>query len=297
MKKLNPILTLSSLLLLCGGIYASIGGTAQTFVEQFIITSEDSLKSERDYFFPVLLQDSREETLNSFASAVIKCDTSVISRQKGIRLVGDSISDFLISSKGGTNESGFQVYVLNRFMVGMLMKHPNEIQVLLDSRAFLGKDTPESYQAAERALEKKKKANTISLPVAAQSKENLHANVKPNEQAEEAKVMKRCKKMITEKVNRNDVAFLSDEYKAPIFANNQLFRDDFLTEEERAFEYGFRFLIFCSAYPRAYAQMSPKVKTLVLTGNWFALYRFGKENLNPEKYPDQLARKQKMFQS
>jgi hypothetical protein len=109
--------------------------------------------------------------------------------------------------------------------------------------------------------------------------------------------MKRCKKMITEKVNRNDVAFLSDEYKAPIFANNQLFRDDFLTEEERAFEYGFRFLIFCSAYPRAYAQMSPKVKTLVLTGNWFALYRFGKENLNPEKYPDQLARKQKMFQS
>jgi len=35
----------------------------------------------------------------------------------------------------------------------------------------------------------------------------------------------------------------------------------------------------------------------MLTGNWYALYRFGKANLNPLNVQDQFARKQKMFQS
>ncbi|HPH81123.1 MAG TPA: hypothetical protein PL185_01025 [Flavobacteriales bacterium] len=297
MKRIHPILTLSSLLLICGGIYASIGGTAQTYYQQYVSTLKDSSKSERDYFFPVLLENDREATLNTFATAVMKCDTSVLSRQRGIKLVGDSIPDFLASSKGQSSEEGIQMQVMNRFMVQKLMKRPNEIQILLDSRAFLGKDSPEDYTRAELALEKRKKSKTVPLPVSTQSKENLHANVKPNEQAEQAKLMDRCKSMITEKVNRNEVVILSEEYKAPIFGNNQLFKDDFLTEEERAYEYGFRFLIFCSAYPRAYAQMSPKVKNMMLTGNWYALYRFGKANLNPLNVQDQFARKQKMFQS
>jgi hypothetical protein len=297
MNLTRSIFSIITLFLLCEAIFASKSESENFFFGDNLVSLKDSTKSERDYFFPVLLEDSPEASFSSFISAVLKCDTSVLSRQKGILAVADSIPTFLETSKPRENESGVVTNVLNRFSVSKLIMQPKEIQVLLDSRAFLGKDSPEEHTKALLQLEKKKNVNTVPLPVSSQSKENLYANVKTNEEAEKANLTNRCKQMIKDKANRNDVVIFSEELRAPIFANSQLFSDKFLTKEERMNEYCFRFLIFCSAYPSTYARMSPKVKNMMLMGDWEELYRYGKENLNPEKFRDQLARKQRMFQS
>jgi hypothetical protein len=296
MKRTNQILTFITLLLVGGGMYASIGKLAQTSYTMFESLVIENDRSENDYFFPVLLESTKEATLNSFVSAVIKCDTSVLARQKAIKLVEDSIPNFTDMSKPLSDSTGVQTKVLNRYMISMLKGRPTDIQLLFNSNAFLGKDTPETYRKSQEELEKRKKGK-VERPLSANVNENIQDNIKPSEEAEKRKLMTRCRKLMSEKIARNNAAILSEQFNAPVFIESQLFKDSFLDEEERPYEYAFRFLIFCSAYPKVYAKMSPKIKNMLLSGSWTALYRFGKNNLNPEKNQDQIARYLKMYQS
>lgn len=237
----------------------------------------------RNHHFPVLLTGDIQGSTLKYARATLKLQESILSRQRAIKLVMDSVPQLSDLSKSEqTEDPELTVYKLSPDMIYYLIKKSHYIDSLYVSGAFFGNDTEASVRKAKSLAEAKKKiADEKNLPKASRDREALYAGAKVNSEALLNKVSSDLKDQLPRLVQENDAVFIN-ENRFPVFADTMLLTR--FSELEKPFQISrlvFKVLALKTAYPDDFKALNEDFLNLVEKKKWFELFDYLQEKANP----------------
>jgi hypothetical protein len=240
-------------------------------------------EGEDNVWFPVVLTADAGESYTMYAAATMRYRESVLSRQRAIKLVLDSVPGLTEISKTETAQNDtFQIYRLDWFLVKNLLKWPLYLDTLVAANAFLGFDSEQSILSAYEAERSKSARNAESaLPKASRDREGLMASAKADPNAALSAALKESKQKVQAQVRGLNAVYL-DAFSNPIFIDTLLlktFPDE--SELDCVAKYASRVLVLRNAYPDWFQTLNQNYLSFVNKGDWFGLFNYAKGKLNP----------------
>jgi hypothetical protein len=251
-------------------------------------------------FFPMIVSKNTSESVAAFASAANRFyDTHEI-RQRYLAWFYENypeVGQYLSMEKStipGT-ETAIAIYRLNsRFIRAILQdtsfstkgKFPAIIDSLIYRDAFLGGDL--ATDIITKKLTKEEEDARMMARLTAETKPKLDPAGAKSVEGDRSREGKEIKDLFVAKARNRDAIFIDQDSKAPIFLEADLLAEGTGEVEDRIYEFAFRWMIFANAYPELYKDLSPKVKEYIYNNNWYGLYYYSRENLNPSAFKDEV---------
>ena len=237
----------------------------------------------RNHHFPVLLTEDIQVSTLKYARATLKLQESILSRQRAIKSVMDSVPElFELTKSRPSQDEQLIIYKLAPDLIYNLMKKSKYIDTLLVNNAFYGNDTENSVRQALALAEAKKRRNAEKdLPKATRDQEALYAGAKVNTDALLNQITNELKNELPILVRKNNAVFINQN-RYPVFADTMLLTR--FSEFEKPIQVSrlvFKLLALKTAYPDDFKALNEDFLNLVEKNKWFEIFDYLQEKANP----------------
>jgi hypothetical protein len=263
--------------------------------------SESGVAAHQErFYFPMIVTKDISYSSNLFADAATRFYATHETRQKYLAWFNETypeIGKYLGMEKSAIpgTEVAITIYKVNSRFIKAIIEDsafvdkkgfPTIIDSLMLRDAFLGGDlaadinTRKTTQAEKDAIEIKRLSASVKPSLDRQSAKSTDGHL--------ARDGKDIKEAFLAKARFRDAIFIDQATQAPVFIEADLLAEGVGEVDYRIYEFAFRWMIFANAYPDLYHNISSKVKQYIYNGDWYGLYTFSRENLNPSSFSQEI---------